>query len=302
MPLKHATETFLVFLLGVLIALTGLLVATLPPFPLGTLPGLVLLAVTLLYPLSLLSLLRRNRADYTFRWLHWVPAGMVLLWFALQGLVVLIPSLVVLLSMYTWGWTLPLVALGFLALAVFCLRVIRRRGLRVCLLAVAFIPFVAGAVMSEQKFHWDREVAALLWGQEWWLRVQHGITGSGAMQVAMEEGMASSDKNLEESADPDEEAWRERLRAFERRRERIAARLLHQGDDEEEMEEENVTSESSSDEAVLEPAYTGTGRELREVATLPDALPSAGAGVGAMGLTLFLSYCGLLHQRAKKRV
>jgi len=292
MPLKHATETFLIFLLGVVIAFTGLLVATLPDFPLGMIPGVILLVVTILYPVSLLRLLRRNRADYTFRWLHWMPALMMFVWLILQGLMYFFQPTTIFLAIYTWGWTLPLVTLGFLMIALFCLRVIRRRVVRLVLLTLAFVPFVVAAVVSEQGFNWDHEVAQVLWEGEWWERMYEGISGSG-IQVALQREDLASEKNLSVSSDPAEEAWRERLRAFERRRERIASRL---------DEEEGGTESAASSTASSSQAETGTGKELRQVATMPDALPSAGAGMGAFGLTMLLSYFGVLHVRARRRL
>ena len=87
MPLKHFTETFLVVVLGAVIALTGLLTATLPNLPDGALPWAVLFILSVVYPLSLYSLFQRRRADNTFRNLHWFPAGMLLVWLMLQGAV-----------------------------------------------------------------------------------------------------------------------------------------------------------------------------------------------------------------------
>src|SRR3989338_4009325 len=80
MPLKHFTETFLVVLLGAVIALTGLLAATLPPLPEGALPWGVLFVLSIIYPLLLLPLFQRRRADNSFRLLHWFPAMLLLVW------------------------------------------------------------------------------------------------------------------------------------------------------------------------------------------------------------------------------
>ncbi|MFA7681448.1 MAG: hypothetical protein WCX61_00280 [Candidatus Peribacteraceae bacterium] len=288
MPLKHATETFLLFLLGVVIVCTGFLITTLPGLPEGLLPWGVLFALSVLYPLSLVHIFRSNRADYPFRWLHWFPASMLLVWAVLEFLDTSSSLPMASVSHWVfWGWGLPLVTLGFLLAVVFCLRVIRRWKLRIVLLLIAFIPFTVLAAFSQSGYHWDREVADILWAANWWSALDQRISGTGGKlpEVAY---VSSDGKNLEESDDPGEEAWRARLRLFERRRERIAAGLT----------EDEETAEVPAE--AVDP-QSGTGMEFRQVSSMPSHLPSAGAGVGALGLTMLMGYCGVLHQRARKR-
>jgi len=292
MPLKHTTETFFVFLLGVVIALTGILLATLPSLPDGVLPAGLLGLITIVYPLILSPMFRKNRADHLFRMLHWFPFMMVLIWFVIEMAAQYVSLARTVSDAYVWGWTLPLVALGFLSIFFFCLHVIRRRVPRIFLLLATFIPFVALAMVSESGANWDQELASILWDHEMWVMLNERMSGTGSR---VEVAKLDEEKNLEVSEDPAEEAWRERLRAFERRRERIAARLM--GDEGEEAVDDTEVSEVPEEEDI----YTGTGEELREVATLPSSLPTSGAGVGFLGFTMIMGYCGLLHQRARRR-
>src|SRR3989344_3801783 len=106
MPLKHFTETFLVVVLAAAMALTGLLIATLPPLPEGALPWGVLFVISIIYPLSLYGLFQNRSADNFFRNLHWFPALMLLGWLSLQGLLLTDASRAGTVALYSWGWTL----------------------------------------------------------------------------------------------------------------------------------------------------------------------------------------------------
>ena len=103
MPLKHATETFLVFLLGAVILLTGLLLSTLPDLPAGAVPWTILFVLSILYPLALFALFRRRRADHAFRLLHWFPALMLLLWLGVEIVALEVPRAYSFIGWYTWG-------------------------------------------------------------------------------------------------------------------------------------------------------------------------------------------------------
>jgi hypothetical protein len=290
MPLKHTTETFLIFSLGVIIALSGLVVAILPSLPAGVLLWGVSLAAAVVYPLTLGPLFHRRRADNLFRLLHWFPALIVVLAGGLQLLAQYVPSARPLVQTYEWGWTLPAVTVGFLLILAFCFRVLRRRGSRMLLLLFAFVPFAVGGVLSQQKYHWDQELSALLWQGDWWgvldadnLLADRTSTGTGAR---------SDDKNLAHSEDPEEESWRERLRAIEQRRERIAERFRAR----QESGDGNISfavssSSSSSRESVV----------VGQMSSMPSQLPSSGFGWGGAGLLLLAGYSGVLHKRAKKR-
>src|SRR3989344_8257269 len=84
MPLKHSTETLLIIVLGVLLLVTGAILDILPSLPEGTVLWGVAWAGSVAYPLLLYPVLKERRADYSFRVLHFVPVGMLLLWFMLE--------------------------------------------------------------------------------------------------------------------------------------------------------------------------------------------------------------------------
>ncbi|KKW38624.1 MAG: hypothetical protein UY85_C0027G0001 [Candidatus Peribacteria bacterium GW2011_GWB1_54_5] len=74
MPLKHTTETLLVFLLGTATVVTGIIIPSLTAPDMGIAPWAIVFVLAIAYPLALSGLFRRNRADYAFRLLHWMPA------------------------------------------------------------------------------------------------------------------------------------------------------------------------------------------------------------------------------------
>ncbi len=298
MPLKHTTETLLVFILGLVVAIFGVLTASLPGLPSGGLPWGILLALAILYPLGLYPLFKKNRADYAFRWLHWFPAFILLLWLGIEVSAKVFDPAVKLQSLYQWGFTFGLVTLGFIGIAAFCLHVIRRRLPRLLLLLVVFVPFVVVAFAGERDRGWNKMIAGVLWEADFWTTVQNGISGTGS-EIAMKD---SEPKNLSSSEDPAEEAWRERLRVFERRRQRLEERAQEQSFVAAEENEESKRAEDLIARVEDEEPKTGTGREIREVETLPNTLPSSGFGVGVLGMTMFMGYCGVIHSRARKRV
>ncbi len=178
MPLKHTTETTLVAVLGIAMALAGVVVAVLS---LVTSPWMLWIAaffISLAYPLILYPHFQDRRADYEFRLLHFVPAFILLLWLALTVLLPSLPILAVVRGFLTFAWALPLVLLGFLLLAWFCLHVIRQRGQRLALLTLVFIPFAALAFFGN-TLEWNRQLAAVLDRQE---------TGSGSVAASSSRG------------------------------------------------------------------------------------------------------------------
>lgn len=303
MPLKHATETLLVFILGLAIAITGFLTATLPHLPSGGLPWVVLMIIASLYPIGLLRVFRNNRADYPFRWLHWFPVLILIIWMVVELMIKAIPNLSYIRDWFSWGWTLPLVLLGFVATLAFCLHVIRRRVPRTILLLAVLVPFTVLAVMSEKSWELDNKLASVLWEGDWWTGINKNLSGTGGTQIAMDD---KETKNLEESVDPEEEAWRERLRAFERRRQMIAQKNDQDEDGSDQIADDAEEQQGTEDGTVPineETApHTGTGREFREAQTSPTALPSSGAPIAGMSLSMLMGYFGVLHQRARKRV
>ncbi|MFH0851402.1 MAG: hypothetical protein V1876_01500 [Candidatus Peregrinibacteria bacterium] len=285
MPLKHATETFLVFLLGVVILLTGLLLPTLPDLPAGAVPWAILFALSILYPLSLFALFRRRRADHAFRLLHWIPALMLLLWLAIEVVALELPRTLLMMNWFTWGWTLSAVTVAFILLLSYCLQVVRRRVTRVTLLLLAFIPFVGGALASEQTTHWDRQLASVLWGGEWLQQLE----GKEILGVRLA-GRLPTEQNLSASSDAGEEGWREKLRQAEQRRR--------------EAREQKLNASSGSVIATLIPSLPSTalnGTELNNAKTQPSKLPSSGPEMAVFILLMLAGYTGVLHDRARRR-
>ena len=210
MPLKHSTETFLVILLGVVIALTGVVMGLLPPLSSSVVPWLVAFILAVAYPLVLYPLFRSRRADNPFRLLHFVPAILLLLWLVLDLASPYALFLGTLRFLYTWGWALAAVIVSFVLIALYCLDVIRQRTSRLSLLVILLVPFVAFAMTAERNY-WPQRAAFALWPNL-------GISGDPI--AAVPEDL----RNLEPSDDPDEERWRAQLRRMERRNERLRNR------------------------------------------------------------------------------
>jgi len=334
MPLKHFTETFLVILLGVIIALTGLLISTLPPLPMGAIPWVIVFILSVIYPLVLTPLFQQRRADNAFRLLHWFPAVMLLVWLGFQLIALYVSPAAGLgaAASYTWGWTMTAVVIGLILLAFFCFKVIRRRLPRVGLLAALLVLFVGSAIASETTTaQWETELASVLWGNEWWQEFGSGsFLGTGTGMIA---STGSGDKNLEPSDDPNEEAWREQLRMQQQREERIAQRLKEREKAEREGKSSSkqmlddmsssstvssVSSESSNGMIAMESSkssaesssssksssasmLSGTGQEIRDAGSKPSHLPSSGMDWSMLSGLLLAGYATTVHKRAKKR-
>lgn len=284
MPLRHSTETALLFILGLAIALAGLLVATLPMLPGGILPWAVLLAIAVAYPVLLTPLFRARRADTPLRWMHWFPAAMLLVWFFIEVLVLYLPKLGGLQSIYTALWTLPAVTIGILILILYCLNVIRRRVPRISALLLIFVVFVALGVASVQGRDWRRKLAATLWEGDVWRMFGTGTTFFGR------NGTGSSMDDIAASQDSSEERWRQKLRMLQRRNARETQRRS------EEMSSGSLSSapRSAASSASSAPLW-------RSASSAPAALPSSGGAVEALALTLMALYSGVLHDRARRR-
>jgi hypothetical protein len=308
MPLKHAQETRLVFLLGFAIALAGITCAVLPPLPSGIVPWVVAMIVAVLYPMLLSGMLRRNRADNTFRRLHWFPAGMLLLWFVLQGGAMFFPDLAIFAAWYAWGWTLPLVVLGFFLLLVFCLQVIRQRVVRILLLALLFVPFATGALVTEQQgIDLPARVTAFVNAHRGDVLALLPQWGSGSVSSAPSDLIAgnavsssiSEDTNLDPSDDPQEERWRASLRALKERMDRVMMeRWNNTGAD------SSVSStEGTGSLIAVEPTPPAPEPEptITDTVTDPTHLPASGMELGFLVVTLIGSYSAAVHGRAKKR-
>ena len=236
-----------------------------------------------MYPLSLYSLFQRRRADNTFRNLHWLPAGILLVWLLLQGIVLGSTVEQDSVALYSWGWALGPVLLGFVWLVLFCLFFISRRPPRLIFLSLILIPFAAAAFLSEQEGNWEQELAAVMWSGDFWK-----VDESGFLARFVDGDRISDEKNLEVSDNEQEEDWRERLRMQERREQRIADRV-----------------ESNKDEApvvVMQDSSSSTGREYESSSSRPTKLPDSGFGWSAIILTLIAGYCAALNESARKRV
>ena len=280
MPLKHFTETFLIVLLAAVTVLTGLLIATLPNIPEGALPWAALFVLSIIYPLSLYSLFQKRRADNFFRNLHWLPAIILLLWMLVQGLSIAGAVDSSDTQYYAWGWTIGPVAIAFVLFVLFCLKVIRRRLVRLFFLALIFVPFAAAAIVSEREGNWEQELASILWEGDVWQLDESGLLASWV--DLGERGEGDED---EDDADEDEQKemdWREKLKMQERREERIAARTDENGDP-----KEMVAPKRD------EPPVMMAEKK-------PDKLTDSGFGWSAIILTLVAGYCATLHNRMRK--
>ena len=92
MPLKHDLETWLIVLIGLMIALAGAVAAFLPPISVSILPWAIAFLLSIAYPLALYPMLRNRRADYEFRSLQFVPALILAVWLIVELLATYKPS------------------------------------------------------------------------------------------------------------------------------------------------------------------------------------------------------------------
>lgn len=200
MPLKHATETRLVILLGGALVGIGAAARVLPPFPRVAFLWGGLALLSLLYPLFLLPLFRARRADYAFRVLHFLPFVLLIAWSAapsLRGIGVPGPFL----AWYTWEHgALPL-AVCFLLLFLYCFRVVRQRVRRS--LALSTMLLLVAASPAYGRWSWDS--LRVLWTVS-----PEAPPGGDALSV-----------NTDPSSSLGEEVWRMRLRRMHRRQDRL---------------------------------------------------------------------------------
>ncbi len=273
MPLKHHTETVLIGVLCVLTALTGVVVSSLPILPLGLIPWGIVFLLTLLYPFALYPLLRRHRADYEFRALHFAPAIIAGAWFLLQAATLKAPALLKFHSWFTWGHTFFPVVLTLVLLALFSLHVIRRWIPRLAVIGVIGALFFGLAAYTESGGRLDDTLASTLWSSDRW---QTAINGT---IIAGRPVPAGSGKNLAASENAEEEAWRARLRAVE----------------------SNTGALSSSSQRSSGASSYSSSSTPPEVAAKPGRLPSSGAGAEAFLPLFFAGYFGIVHTRAAKR-
>ncbi|MBI1812237.1 hypothetical protein HY285_03040 [Candidatus Peregrinibacteria bacterium] len=214
MPLKHRTETLLIALLAIVMMLTGFLITTLPPLPAGFLPSIVLCTACLAYAGLLHPLLKRNRADNAFRLLHLAPACLIALWLALGLLVRRSPSHSSLWRAFLGGWSLLPVTIIFVLIVAFCFQVIRRRALRLTILASLYVAHVSLGIASTVQ-RWNPPVTAMLWQGSVWQALGVHVPRE-SIHPAQNGGVQMSD-----GID-----WGKRLADdLERRRERLPLRI-----------------------------------------------------------------------------
>ncbi len=288
MPLKHFTETVLVILLAAMLLLTGVALDTLPLLPEGALPWAIAFAVSVFYALVLSPTLKKNRAEHSFRLLHFLPALMLILWLIIQVLALREPRALIAHHWYTWGFGILAVTAGMLLLIAFCVNVIRRRLPRVTILFLLLLPFTAFAFVSERSLHMDQRLSEVVWRGDWW-----NIVGSGIFLAKVPPESAGSGQNLDPSDNPQEEAWRQRLRALEERRLQIAAeRATSAG---------SSASTTTSSSSVVSSASSSTSSVI-VAGNPPPHLPSSGFDPSVFVIFGVAGYTALLHERAKRRM
>ncbi len=151
MPLKHHTETAYLIVLGLLICVSAFLTSLLPELPEGLRYCVLFFTVAALYPIFLIPTFRRNRADYEFRLLHWLPAGSFALWLLLQIIDPYWRWFHITNLGFLFLWSVPIVALGLGSAILFCIHVIRRKTVRIAVLSSFFVLFTVGALLAESK-------------------------------------------------------------------------------------------------------------------------------------------------------
>lgn len=284
MPLKHSTETLLVVVLGVLLVVTGAVLDMLPSLPEGTVLWGVAWAGSVAYPLLLYPTLKERRADNSFRALHFVPMGMLILWLILEIASFYRPEVAFVNGWYTWGWSVLVVTIGFIALFGFSWQVLRQRNLRVAILTVLFVPFVVLAVGGE-------------------VTPVRSLVADGLSRVALvanvlklspldDEEIRKDEKNLVASADHEEESWRMRLRRMERRQDRIEVTSSSRST------EPPSIREPQKDVLITRDAPVAYGDKVEP----PPDLASSGfmGGVDILGVMMIAGYCGMVHRRLRR--
>lgn len=265
MPLKHLTETLLVIVLSVAVLATCVALSVTPLPPEGLLPWAIIFVLSLIYPLSLYSLFRQSRADYWFRVLHFLPTFISLLWIALAFARIRMPQAGVALTVLTsWYGLIPIV-LSLLAIAIFCLHVIRRRVPRLSAIGALMAAFLLFTVASRQD-PFKKKVLQLA---STVIRAQIPGTSTG------------SDKNLGHSANPAEEAWRQKLR-----------------------EQQQKAEQSSHSSSLKSVSVSSRPPLVHQDLKPPKKLVSAGMAedVAGLGILFVATYCGFLHHRARRKL
>lgn len=270
------------FVLGLVICAAGVAAALLPAIPVGMKYWAILLTLSFLYPIGLTRTFKYNRADYEFRMLHWFPAGILLLWFALQLISPRIEIVRILALGFFFLWSLPLVALGIAFICIFAVHVLRRSRLRVTTLVVFLSLFTVGALYAEGTnlnprlqavvFPKNPPTFAAISAAFSSLRASLGLkSGTSGMLIAVTDSSSSSSAVSSQSKPA-------------------------------------VAMASSKSFAM--PTSFSSSVSRSAISSLPPVIGEKNPGhltksgpedVAVLGLTLLAGYFGLLHARAKKR-
>lgn len=261
-------------ILGIVMVATGFVCALLPAFPAGILYWCIAFALTVLYPLLLASFFKSNRADYEFRLLHWVPAGMTVLWLLFELLSYRFEVAHTAQLGFFALWSLPLVALGIILSIVFSAHVIRRRNVRISFLTLLLVGF-SGLAYVAQVNHWNAPLQAALFPQG-------GINSVAATGYKSLAGLFNTMRfpGGEHSVSSSSEAMSSAPSSM------IAV---------------NPSSSRSSSVAMASDAATTVaaavnGKPRRLTKTGPEET------LGLLMVTLLAGYCMVLHARARSRV
>lgn len=301
MPLKHTTETVLVFLLGAVLLVTGVVLHFLPPLPGGLYWWALAFVCALLYPLLVYPTLRTNRADYSFRALHFLPAGFLLLWLLGELGSEWLSGMSGFGMMLAWGLGLVPVTIGMALLALYCIDVIRQRSTRIPLLLLLFVPFaLLGASTEWQGWLKGGSIIA---------STTHSSSSASSVTVA----------NLNPSQNPGENQWRGVLRMMQRREQRLqelqdpfndssaaSSLLAMQSSSAPVMiavQSSVSTSQTSSASAMSVSSRTSSksSSSERTVVEAPPRLVSSGPVTDALAILCIAAYCAVLQARVIKR-
>lgn len=274
------------FVLALAICAAGVAAALLPPMPLGTSYWVILLVVSLLYPLILARTFRRNRADYEFRLLHWFPAAIFIVWFVFQYIGPTFNLFRILALGLFFLWSLPLVVLGLTFIMLFALHVLRRSHLRVSVLSVMLGVFIVGALGAEASGINERLQAAIF---------PKDARIVDTVRMALESVRASFFSRGGSSSGVLVAVGTSSSMVQDSSRSAIAISSSSQSS------ASSVSTQSSrSLMASSVPIFSSSVAPV--IDRKPEQLPKSGPeSVAVLGATVLAAYAGLLHARARKR-
>jgi hypothetical protein len=264
MPLKHNTETLLVFFLGLAIVATAAVCVFLPPVTVSVWPWVAAFILALAYPIALYPLFRERRVDRPFRLLHFAPALLLVLWFFADLIAGSRTSFGPVQDWLTWNGMIVPVAILIGLIVWFCLSVIRQRTSRIALLLVLLVALAAFGFLNERN-RWDRQLATTLWGQ------------SGSLILA---------GDPEPEADTPEARWRAQLRRMEER-----SREIRNG-----QGSSMIAASTSSRSSVFIAAGASSS-----TSSVPPNLTHAGPVLDSLMLLTVSGYCAAVQRKTMRR-